>query len=182
MIKRIIRKVKLFRRGQAGFTLIELMATLGICGMIGVGVTMANAQVINQTVKNNDYTTANRQVLNAMRWIGHDAQMADTIENWENFPASDNLTLTWETWDNLSVEVVYSVDSDLELMRTITVEGSPPQVNLIAQYVDIDPASSNCTWDDDTGELILTLTGSVGEGAHAVNVTKLNTTANRSKL
>src|SRR4030042_3437408 len=176
MIQRIINIIKLFRRGQAGFTLIELMATLGICGIIGVGVTMANAQVINQTVKNNDYTTANRQVLNAMRWIGHDAQMAATIENWENFPASDNLTLTWETWDTLSVEVVYSVDNDFELRRTITAEGSPPQVNLIAQYVNIDPAESYCTWDDE--ELTLTLTGSVGDGAHAVNVTRLSTSAN----
>jgi hypothetical protein len=162
--------------------LIEMMATLAICGIIGVGATMANAQVITQTVKNNDYTTANRQVLNAMRWISHDAAMADTIENWENFPASDNLTLHWVTWDNLTVDVVYSVDSEHELRRTITVEGSAPQVNLIAQYVDIDPASSHCNWDTNTGELILTLTGRVGEGAHAVSVTRLNTTAIRSKL
>ena len=180
MITRIFRKLKLFHRGQAGFTLIELMATLGICGIIGVGVTMANAQVINQTFKNNDYTTANRQVLNAMRWISRDAQMAQAIDNWENFPGSDNLTFTWETWDNLSVEAVYSVDSEHELRRTYTVEGSPPQVMLIAQYVDIDPASSYCNWDNE--ELTLTLTGTVGEGTRVVNVTRLGTTANRSKL
>ena len=180
MIQRILRKIKLFRRGQAGFTLIELMATLGICGIIGVGVTMANAQVINQTVKNNDYTTANRQVLNAMRWISRDAQMAQTIENWENFPASDNLTFTWETWDNLDVEAVYSVDSENELRRTYTVEGSPPQTTLIAQYVNIDSGSSSCIWEN--GELTLTLTGTVGEGIRVVNITRLGTTANRSKL
>jgi len=180
MITRIFRKLKLFRRGQAGFTLIELAATLAICGIIAVGVTMANAQVIRQTVRNNDYTTANRQVLNAMRWISRDAQMAQTISNWENFPASGNLTFRWETWDNLDVEAVYSVDADFELRRTFTVEGSPPQVNLIAQYVDIDPALSYCNWDDE--ELTLTLTGTVGEGTRVVNVTRLGTTANRSKL
>jgi prepilin-type N-terminal cleavage/methylation domain-containing protein len=176
----ILRKIRRFRRGQAGFTLIELIASLAICGMIALAATMAIAQITKQTVRNNDYTTANRQVLNAMNWISRDAQMAQTIENWEHFPIADDLTLTWETWDNLTVQVVYSVDSDFELRRVCTVEGSPPQQTLIAQYVDIDAESSYCTWDNE--ELVLTLTGSVGSGTRIVNVTRLNTTASRTKL
>jgi hypothetical protein len=156
------------------------MVTLAICGIISVGATVANGQMITQTVKNNNYTTANRQVLNAMHWISRDAEMAQDIENWENFPLSDNLTLTWVTWENKSVEVVYSVDAEGQLMRTYTIEGSPPKQMLIAQYVKIDPASSNCTWDNE--ELTLTLTGSVDTGTRVVNVTRLNTTASRPKL
>jgi prepilin-type N-terminal cleavage/methylation domain-containing protein len=175
----ILRKIRWFHRGQAGFTLIELMAALAISGIISLGATMAISQVINQTVKNNDYTTANRQVLNAMKWIGRDAQMAQSITGYSGFPATSNLTLSWITWDNLSVQAVYSVVGG-ELRRTYTVEGSQPQQNLIAQYVKIDPSSSNCTWDNE--ELTLTITGSVGAGTRIVNVTRLNTTASRTKL
>jgi len=74
------------------------------------------------------------------------------------------------------------VDTEHELRRTYTFDEESPQVTLIAQYVDIDPASSYCDWDNDTGELTLTLTGTVGEGTRIVNVTRLGTTANRSKL
>jgi hypothetical protein len=157
-----------------------LAVSLVICGIISLGAAVANSQMITQTVKNNDYTAANRQVLNAMHWISRDAEMAQDIEHWENFPLSDNLTLSWITWENLSVEIVYSVDAQGQLRRTYNIEGSPPQVTLIAQYVKIDPASSSCTWDDE--ELTLTLTGSVGEGWQVVNVTRLSTTASRPKL
>jgi prepilin-type N-terminal cleavage/methylation domain-containing protein len=180
MILRILRKIRSRHWGQAGFTLIELMVSLVICGIISLGITVANSQVITQTVKNNDYTIANRHVLNAMHWISRDAEMAQEIENWENFPQSDNLTLSWITWENLSVQVVYSVDAEGQFKRTYTIEGSPPKETLIAQYVNIDPASSNCTWDEEV--LTLTLTGSVGEGTRIVNVTRLNTTASRPKL
>jgi prepilin-type N-terminal cleavage/methylation domain-containing protein len=180
MILRILRKIRSRRWGQAGFTLIELMVSLAICSIISLGITVANSQLITQTVKNNDYTTANRHVLNAIQWISRDAEMAQEIENWENFPQSDNLTLSWITWENLSVQVVYSVDAEGQLRRTYTIEGSPPKENLIAQYVKIDPASSNCTWDNE--ELTLTITGSVGEGTRVVNVTRLNTTASRPNL
>jgi prepilin-type N-terminal cleavage/methylation domain-containing protein len=177
----ILRKIKRFHRNQAGFTLIEMIASVVICGFIALGTSVAAGQVITQTAKNNDYTTANRQVLNAMQWIGRDAQMAQTVTGYAGFPATSNLTLSWVTWDNLSAQAVYSV-SNGQLSRTYTITGSPAQQDLIAQYVKIDPASSNCTWNSSTGELTLTITGSVDTGARVVNVTRMDTSASRPLL
>jgi prepilin-type N-terminal cleavage/methylation domain-containing protein len=165
----VLRKIRSFCREQAGYTFIELVTVIAICGIISLGALMSNAQVINQTVTNNDYTAANRHVLNAIQWITHDAQMAQDIEGAEGFPATANLTFSWVTWDNVPTQVVYSV-ADGRLMRSYTTGNATAQNTLIAQYINIDPASSNCTWDNQ--ELILTLTSTVGEGAHTVNVTK----------
>jgi|GEM_PF-690437 len=177
----ILRKIKWFHRGQAGFTLIEMMASVVICSFIALGTSVACGQVITQTSKNNDYTIANRYVLNAMQWIGRDAQMAQTVTGYAGFPATSNLTLSWVTWDNQSARAVYSV-SNGQLTRTYTITGSPAQQDFIAQNIKIDSASSNCTWDSSTGELTLTITGSVGTGTHVVNVTRLDTATSRPLL
>jgi prepilin-type N-terminal cleavage/methylation domain-containing protein len=168
----VLRKLRLLCREQAGYTFIEIAAVIAICGIISLGALMSNGQVLKQTVTNNDYTTANRHVLNAIQWITRDAQMAQDIDGASGFPATDNLTISWLTWDNVSTQVVYSVQGG-QLIRSYTAGNATTENTLIAQYINIDPASSNCTWDNQ--ELILTLTSTVGEGAHTVNVTEKKT-------
>lgn len=172
----ILTKIRSIYKKQAGYTVIEFMASLAVVGLIGIGATMANFQLIDQTVTNNNHTTANRHVLNAIHWISRDAQMAQKIDGASGFPSTSNLTLSWNSWENEFNEVNYSVDNG-QLTRTYSVGGNLTEVTLIAQYVKIDPASTNCTWDN--SELTLTITGSVGEGTRMINVTKQKTISPR---
>jgi prepilin-type N-terminal cleavage/methylation domain-containing protein len=97
MFSRVLKRLK---KNQSGFTLIELAVSIAIMGAICLGATVANAQIINQTARNTDFTTASRQALNAIHWISRDAQMSQTINGTAGFPLSDNLTMAWEEWDN----------------------------------------------------------------------------------
>ncbi len=174
----MLRKIMSFHRNQAGYTLIEMLAVVVITGIIGLGAAIANAQVMTQTGKNNDYTTANRQVLNAIYWMSLDAQMMQSEPaGWATFPGT-SLIFSYLTWDNDAIQVEYSVDNGT-LRRSYTVNGGTPQEFLIAQYLNDDASSTNCTWDDASGELTLNITGSVGAGSHIINVTKQKTITSR---
>ena len=107
----MFRRLRIFHIKKYGFTLIEVLVSLAIISFISIGATMATGQVINQTSKNDDCTTATRQALNAVHWISRDAQMAQILEEdtgSNGFP----LKLEWEKWDNSQHEVVYTVQNN----------------------------------------------------------------------
>jgi len=183
----MLRFIKSLHKNQAGYTLIELLAVLAISGIISVGALMANGQVITQTVRNNDFTTANRHVLNAIQWISKDAQMAQEVAGYylssdnTGFPVDANLFLSWETWDNHVKHVYYSLDNEGRLKRTSTTDGGDMEETLIAQYLRAD--STNCTWyvstDNATCQLTITVCGVVGKEKSPAVVTKQKTISPR---
>ncbi|HTY81939.1 MAG TPA: prepilin-type N-terminal cleavage/methylation domain-containing protein [Dehalococcoidales bacterium] len=164
----MFRKMKGFNREQAGFTLIEVMVSLIITALIGLGATMGSAQVLNETQRNNDYTTASRDVMNAVYWIGRDAQMAQVISGWSDFPRTSNLSLFWSDWNNCSYNATYSLTHGV-LTRSFNVEGNITS-NVVANYINPGVTATNCT--SVNGTLLLTITSSVGEGSKVVNVTR----------
>ena len=175
----ITRHFRLFIKGQAGFTLLEILAAMAISAFIGVVVTMANVQILNQTSENNNYTTCSRNTLNALHWIARDTQGAQTMEGVEDFPDTDDLVLSWTEWDNTQHQIVYSVVNN-QLIRSYSTDGGAPSQTLIAEYINPSPSLTNCT--SDNGVLILTITASVGEGNSAVSVTKVREITSRAKL
>jgi prepilin-type N-terminal cleavage/methylation domain-containing protein len=182
----ILRKIRSLLKDQAGFTLIEIIAVLAISSIIALGATMANGQLITQTVRNNAFTTANRNVLNAIQWMSRDAQMSQYVTGYyinsdnTGFPVDANLHLSWTTWDNHTCQVTYFLDNNSHLKRFYSVDDGPVQEEFIAQY--ILPESTNCTWqntDNQTYQLTINIGGAVGEGDKTISVIKQETISPR---
>ena len=176
MFSHIFRRLK---KCQNGFTIIELTVSLAIIGFICLGASMANTQILNQTSRNSDYTTASRQALNAVHWISRDTQMSHSINGTTGFPLSDNLTISWEDWDNLEHVATYYLQDD-KLSRSYSVNGSIPEITLIAEYINDDPSLTNCTMA--SGVLTIKITSSVGENDRVVNFTKEANISSRPKI
>jgi type II secretory pathway pseudopilin PulG len=175
----ILRRIRLFIKDQRGILLPEMLASLAIVAIIALGVSIASTQVMSQTARNSDYTTASRHTLNAIQWISRDTQMAQTIAGADGFPATDDLVLTWTGWDNSEHEVTYSVVNG-RVIRSYSVDGGPPSVTVVAEYINSDMAMTNCV--SDNGVLTLTITSSVGVGSKITDVTKMREITRRPKL
>lgn len=159
--------------------LIEVLGALVIASLISLVVTMANAQVLNQTSDNNNYTTASRHTQNAIYWIGRDVQMAQTINGTDGFPQTENLVLSWKTWDNSIHTANYTLVNG-ELQRTYVIDAGSPLTTVVAEYINPDEGMTYCT--SDNGVVTLRITSSVGEGTKIVDVTKTHHITSRPNL
>lgn len=164
-------------KNQRGFTLIELIVTVAITGLLGAGVTMAMFHVFTQSNQNTNSMAASKHALNAMHWITRDAQMAQTVDPDEasGFP----LTLSWTEWDNSSHQVTYTLE-DGNLRRGLSIDGGAPSESVVAQYINSDNATTNCELV--SGVLTLKVTATVGEGSRTTSVTKVRQIAPRPGL
>jgi Tfp pilus assembly protein PilW len=172
-------KVKLLNKNQQGFLLIEVLGALVIASLISLVVTMANAQVLKQTSDNNNYTTASRNTLNALYWIGRDVQMAQTINGTDGFPQTDSLVLSWKTWDNNVHTANYTL-VDSELQRTYVIDSGSPTTIIVAEYINPGEGLTYCT--SDNGVVTLKITSSVGEGSETMDVSKIHKITSRPNL
>lgn len=171
-------KIRLFRKNEAGVTLIETLVSLAITALIGLGAAMSSSQVLTQTSRNEDFTTASRNAMNAVYWMSRDAQMAQIISGTVGFPGISNLSLSWIDWENSSHNATYSIENG-RLLRTFNVDGEITET-LIAEYINPTANMTSCV--SVNGTLTLTITSSVGEGSRVVDVTRVRKMVARPEL
>ena len=164
----IFRRLWSLQESQKGFTLIEMIVTLAITSLIGLGISMATVQIINQGGRNSGYTTASQHTLNAIHWISRDAQMAQTVD--PNGSSGFPLNLGWVEWDNTVHQVTYTVAGDM-LRRSYSIDGGVPKETTVAQYLNCVSENTSCGLSG--GVLTLKITATVGDGLNAVSVTKV---------
>jgi prepilin-type N-terminal cleavage/methylation domain-containing protein len=174
----ISQKLKSLKRGEAGFTLIEVIAAVAITGIISLGASIATGQVLNQTSRNNDYTAASRNTLNALYWISRDVTMAQTIGGAAGFPLTEDLALSWIGWDNTEYSANYTLENGI--LRRVYSEGGQVNTTFIAE--NINPAADMTGCTSVNGTLTVTITCSVGAGDKIVNVTKVRKIVSRPNL
>ena len=101
------------KRGEKGFTLIEVAVVVFIMALIASGATMTIAQVLGITKDSNNRTTAIRQVQSAGYWISQDSLMAQSVTTVDDPETLEPefITLSWTAWENSDVhKVVYTFE------------------------------------------------------------------------
>ncbi|MFA5309862.1 MAG: prepilin-type N-terminal cleavage/methylation domain-containing protein [Dehalococcoidales bacterium] len=161
-------KLRHILKGRRGFSLLEVVLALFIITVVGAAVSTATFQMVRQSAKNRDYTTASQFTMNAVHWISRDAEMSQSIGI--GGPTGFPLTLSWVDWGNTTYRVVYTVVNG-QLKRSYSVNNGTPVQTLLAESVNMVSENTTCEFSNRT--LTLRVTSTVGEGAHAVSVTNM---------
>jgi prepilin-type N-terminal cleavage/methylation domain-containing protein len=156
--------MKRLKKGQRGFTLIEVLIVIGLTGLISVGLTTTIMQVLTMSHHTANRMTAVRQVQQAGFWVSPDVQMAQPDKVDDNPSSGKFLVLNWTAQDGKEHEVDYTLEnmpsSEFKiLLRKHYIDTALDSTTKVAEY--INPAQTSCVWAG--GELIFTVTATVGD-------------------
>ena len=169
-------RCRFINKDQRGFTLIEVLVTITLIGIITAGITGGIMQVLTINTQASNHMIAVRQVQQAGKEVSKDALQAQSV----NTTGSQGilLTLTWDEWGtNETNTVVYTlVDMSgglKKLQRTHTINNTTQSTALpvVAEY--IDPAQTICSWNNVTKVLTFTVTATVGIGSYGAIETRV---------
>lgn len=142
---------------QRGFSLLEVVLSLAITGILVAGIGSAICQTLNANAMDVSRMTAVKGIENAVNSISRDGLQAQEVDiNAEDY----FLKLTWVEWKDSSTHVVsYSIKDDGTLQRSEIINNATPVITLVSQ--NIDPVMSSCSY---TGNNILNVTLTITAG------------------
>jgi prepilin-type N-terminal cleavage/methylation domain-containing protein len=131
-------KMKKLRKGQGGFTLIEIVIAIAIAGLITAGITVAIMQILTINTRASNHMVAVRQVQQAGKEVSKDTLQAQTVNasGTQGFP----LILSWAEWGTnqthtVKYELVGPPDEVKKLQRTHSINGGNLTVTTVAEYI-----------------------------------------------
>jgi prepilin-type N-terminal cleavage/methylation domain-containing protein len=130
-----------FRRGDKGFSLIEMAVAIAIIGIIVPGISMSIVHIFKNHEKASDAYIVMQQVQNTGHWISRDIQAADnvTLGNPDGFPVT--LIVPVDTEESNNLKIVYSFESDRLKRRVYDSLDNLISESLVAQYIDTGQTS-----------------------------------------
>ena len=149
--------MKKLKKGQKGFSLVELVIVVALAGLVGAAITATAFQVFTFTTRISNQMTAIRQVQQAGFWVSPDVMMSDPGEIYDSPPGGEFLVSRWQAHDGTWHEVDYILEgvpsSDVATLTREHYTGPTldslnlDSVMTVAQYVDLNAADTYCDWD-----------------------------------
>ena len=151
--------MKRSRAGQRGFTLLELLVTIPIAGLLMAAGTAGVIQLLNSRDAS-AHMLALRQVQTAGFWVSRDGLQAETItidSSVSGFP----VTFIWTDYSSPTEDVhqvVYTLvdmtgGGQKQLQRAETIGGGNSSTTIVARYLlastgASDNVNTSCRWQD----------------------------------
>jgi prepilin-type N-terminal cleavage/methylation domain-containing protein len=157
--------MKKLKRGQRGFSLVELVIVVALAGIVGVAITATAFQVFTFGTRTSNQMTAIRQVQQAGFWVSPDVMMSDPADIHVDPGEGKFLVLGWTAHDG----TVHRVDYILEnipstdvarLTRKHYIDSALSSTTTVAEYIDPTMTSFEATGD---GAYDFTVFARVGE-------------------
>ena len=163
--------MKKLKKGERGFTLIEMLVVLVLIGIITGGITAGIRQVLTINTRASNHMIAVRQVQQAGKEVSKDALQAQPDKINVDPPGGAFLAMNWTSWEGQENAVIYTITDDNELQRSYTINGGDPTVIRIAQYIDPNPDQTSCSWNNVT--LTFKVTATIGIGSYGAIETRV---------
>jgi len=130
------------KRGEKGFTLLELVVGVAIMAVIAMPLAMLTMTLLTNPERSNDNNIVLQQVRNAGTWISRDVQMSRSANATDpnGFPLT--LQIPVDSDENNDYSIVYLFDESKLKRQFYDSGGNLTSVTFIADYI----ASDNTTF------------------------------------
>lgn len=128
--------MKKLKKGERGFSLVELVIVVALAGLVGAAITATAFQVFTFNTRLSNQMTAIRQVQQAGFWVSPDVMMAEPDKITYNASSEKFLVLGWTAYNDTEYEVDYILQNGvLSRQRYTKPAVVPDYTTVVAEYI-----------------------------------------------